>query len=169
MLFRSNGAHNVTAIAGTTTQKYWWESTGAAAKNMVFEQYQFHNLGTGTAANNTVSSSLTEQQLASFFSRANYSYKGKYLFQINGRYDGSSKFAPGNKWAFFPSTSIGWRLSEEDFLQSMGLFDNLKLRASYGSIGSHGIGPYGTLARIGTTFLYGFNDTRVGTDRKSVV
>ncbi|OFY56783.1 MAG: hypothetical protein A2X04_01110 [Bacteroidetes bacterium GWF2_41_9] len=130
---------------------------------MVFEQYQFHNLGTGTAANNTVSSSLSEQQLASLFSRLNYNYKGKYLLQVNGRADGSSKFAPGNKWAFFPSGSLGWRLSEESFIKDLGVFDDLKLRTSYGSIGSHGIGPYGTLARIGTTFTYGFNDARVGT------
>ena len=158
-----NDDHNLTAIAGTTTQKFTYETTGASAKNMVFEQYQFHNLGTGTAANNTVSSSLSEQQLVSFFSRINYNYKEKYLLQLNGRYDGSSKFAPGNKWAFFPSASIGWRLSQEDFIQDMGLFDNLKLRASYGSIGSQGVSPYSTLARIGTAFSYGFNDARVGT------
>ncbi|OFX39244.1 MAG: hypothetical protein A2X05_12520 [Bacteroidetes bacterium GWE2_41_25] len=158
-----NDVHNLTVIAGTTTQKYTYESTGASAKNMVFEQYQFHNLGTGTAANNTVSSSLSEQQLASLFSRLNYNYKGKYLLQVNGRADGSSKFAPGNKWAFFPSGSLGWRLSEESFIKDLGVFDDLKLRTSYGSIGSHGIGPYGTLARIGTTFTYGFNDARVGT------
>jgi TonB-linked SusC/RagA family outer membrane protein len=155
--------HNLTVLVGTSTQKSIYESTGAAAKNFVFDQFQFHNLGAGVQANNSVSSSQSQEQLQSFFSRINYNYKEKYLFQINGRYDGSSKFAPGNKWAFFPSASIGWRLSEEEFIRNMNLFDNLKLRGSYGSIGSHGISPYSTMSLIGSTFSYGFNDTKVGT------
>jgi len=155
--------HNVTFIAGTSTQKTAFESTGAGTMNFAFDQFQFHNLGAGVQANHTVSSSRSEQQLQSFLSRINYSFRDKYLLQINGRYDGSSKFAEGNKWAFFPSASIGWRLSEEDFIKNMNLFNNLKLRASYGSIGSHGISPYATLQLIGGAFSYGFNDTRYGT------
>ena len=158
-----NIVHNLTVVAGTTTQKSTYESTSASAKNFVFEQYGFDNLGAGVQANAGVGSSQSQQQLASFFGRANYNYKEKYLLQINGRYDGSSKFAPGNKWAFFPSGSLGWRLSQEDFIKNMNVFDELKLRASYGSIGSHGISAYGTMSLIGTAFSYGFNDTRVGT------
>lgn len=158
-----NDNHNVTFLVGTSTQKNKYESTGAGAKNFVFEQFQFHNLGAGVQANASVSSSLSEEQLVSFFSRLNYNYREKYLFQLNGRYDGSSKFAAGNKWAFFPSASVGWRVSEEEFIKNMNFFDNMKLRGSYGSIGSHGISPYSTMSLIGSTFSYGFNDTKVGT------
>jgi TonB-linked SusC/RagA family outer membrane protein len=157
-----NDSHNVTVLAGTSTQKFRYESTNAGTANFVFDQYQFHNLGAGVQANHSVGSSLSEQQLQSFFGRINYNFKGKYFLQVNGRYDGSSKFAPGNQWAFFPSASVGWRLSEESFMDG-SVFDNMKLRASYGSIGSHGINPYATQSLIGPTFSYGFNDVRVGT------
>ncbi len=158
-------SHNLTVMAGLSSQKQSYESTRAGTQNFVFEQYEFHNLGAGEQANHSVSSSQSEQQLQSFFSRINYNYQGKYLFQINGRYDGSSKFAPGNQWAFFPSASVGWRISEESFMSNMNLLNNMKLRGSYGSIGSHGIGPYSTLSVIRSAFSYGFNDVRVGTYR----
>ena len=160
-------SHNVTFIVGTSTQKNTYENTSAGSSAFVFEQFEFHNLGAGEQARKSVGSSLSEEQLQSFFSRLNYNYRDKYLLQVNGRYDGSSKFAPGNKWGFFPSASVGWRLSEEDFIQNTGLFDNMKLRGSYGSIGSHGISPYSTMALIGGAFSYGFNDTRVGTYQPS--
>ena len=158
-----NDSHNVTVLLGTSTQKNRYEGTYAASSNFVFEQYEFHNLGAGVQSDYRVSSSLSEQQLQSFFGRVNYNFRGKYLFQVNGRYDGSSKFAPDNRWAFFPSASIGWRLSEEAFMSGMSSIDNMKLRASYGSIGSHGISPYATNSLIGSTFSYGFNDIRIGT------
>lgn len=158
-----NDQHNITVMLGTSTQKTSFESTGAGTRNFVFEQFEFHNLGAGVQANHSVSSLQREEQLQSFFGRANYAFKGKYLLQLNGRFDGSSKFAPENRWAFFPSGSIGWRVSEEPFLRDMNLFDNMKFRASYGSIGSHGINPYATMSLIGGGFAYGFNSTRVGT------
>jgi TonB-dependent starch-binding outer membrane protein SusC len=154
--------HAVTLLLGTSTQKTTFESTGAGARNFAFEQYQFHNLAAGNPANHSVSSLERPEQLQSFFGRVNYNFNDKYLLQLNGRYDGSSKFADGNKWAFFPSASVGWRVSEEPFMEN-GLFDNMKFRASYGSIGSHGINPYATMSLIGSAFAYGFNNTRVGT------
>jgi len=158
-----NDQHHVTLLLGTSTQKTTFESTGAGARDFPLAQLEFHNLAAGSPTNFSVSSSLSEQQLQSFFGRVNYNFKDKYLFQVNGRYDGSSKFAPGNKWAFFPSASVGWRISEESFMENANLFDNMKLRASYGSIGSHGINPYATLSVIGNAFAYGFNNARVGT------
>ena len=65
------------------------------------------------------------------FFRLNYDYKSKYLFEVNGRYDGSSKYAKDDRWAFFPSTSVGWRVSEEGFFNSLrNVVDNLKIRFS---------------------------------------
>ena len=72
------------------------------------------------------------------FPRLNYNYKSKYLLEGNFRYDGSSKFQPENRWAFFWGVSGGWRLSEEEFVKKLNLFDELKLRLSYGTVGNQG-------------------------------
>ena len=68
----------------------------------------------------------------------NYNYKSKYLLEGNFRYDGSSKFQPENRWAFFGGVSGGWRISEEEFVKGLGVFDDLKLRLSYGTVGNQG-------------------------------
>lgn len=81
----------------------------------------------------------SQNRYRSWFGRVNYAYASRYLFEANFREDGSSKFAPGNRWGFFPSVSGGWRISEEPFAQNsfLKVFDNLKLRASYGELGNN--------------------------------
>jgi hypothetical protein len=74
---------------------------------------------------------------AGFFGRINYDYKGKYLLEMNGRYDGSSRYRKGNQWKFFPSISAGWNIASEDFMESINnIIGQLKLRFSYGSLGN---------------------------------
>ena len=80
--------------------------------------------------------------LISYLTRVNYEYAGKYLLGASIRRDGSSKFAPGNKWGNFPSVSAGWRVSEEAFMKTIPVISELKLRASYGTMGFNGIGDY---------------------------
>ncbi|MFV0593981.1 MAG: SusC/RagA family TonB-linked outer membrane protein [Draconibacterium sp.] len=81
-----------------------------------------------------------DNKLLSFFGRANYDYKGKYLFSATYRADGSSKFASGNRWGFFPSAALAWRISEESFMDGVSsTIDNLKLRVSYGTAGNNNI------------------------------
>ena len=81
--------------------------------------------------------------MLSYFGRVNYAYKGKYLLEANLRSDGSSRFAPGNRWGVFPSFSVGWRVSEEDFFSPLnGVINNLKLKASYGTLGNQVSGYY---------------------------
>ena len=81
--------------------------------------------------------------MLSYFGRVNYGYKGKYLFEANLRSDGSSRFAPGNRWGVFPSFSVGWRISEEDFYAPLkDVMNNLKLKASYGTLGNQVSGYY---------------------------
>ena len=82
--------------------------------------------------------------LVSFLGRANYSLMNKYLFTASFRRDGSSKFAPGNKWSNFASGAIAWRASEEEFIKRLNIFSNLKVRASYGQTGNQAIGAYAT-------------------------
>ena len=80
------------------------------------------------------------------FSVWNYAFKDRYLLEVNGRYDGSSKFPTDQQWAFFPSVSGGWRVSEEAFWKvNPDLFSNLKIRASYGSLGNGNVSPYSFL------------------------
>ncbi len=155
--------HNVTAIAGASAQEFKAESTSANARDFPFDSYEFHNLGAGAITTRGVGSGFSTESLQSVFSRVNYDYNGKYFIQLNARYDGSSKFASGNKWAFFPSTAVAWRLSDESFIRDLNIFDNAKLRISYGSIGSHGISRYATMQRIGNeSYSYTFNDVSVG-------
>jgi hypothetical protein len=93
-------------------------------------------------SNPTATSSLDESSLISYVGRLNYEYAGKYLLSGSIRRDGSSRFAPGNKWGTFPFLSLGWRISEEEFLKSIPQISELKIRASYGQTGFNGIGSY---------------------------
>lgn len=89
-----------------------------------------------------------DQKLLSFFGRANYDYKGRYLISATFRADGSSKFAKGNRWGYFPSAAIAWRISEESFMESISsVLNNLKLRFSYGTAGNNNI-PSNQIAQV---------------------
>jgi TonB-linked SusC/RagA family outer membrane protein len=87
--------------------------------------------------------------LAGIFARANYDYKGRYLLEVSGRYDGTSRFESDSRWGWFPSASAGWRISEEPFFESARhMIDNLKLRASFGSLGNQNVSSYYTYLRL---------------------
>ena len=146
----------LTVLGGFTLQKFRLEDNVSQAFEFSNDVTGFNNLGFGSNPNrNVVSSDYDAFQLVSWLGRVNYSYKDKYLLTAVGRVDGSSRFAPGNKYAFFPSVAFGWRLSEENFIQELGVFDNLKFRASYGLSGSQAIESFRTLAVLdnaNTTF-----------------
>lgn len=149
-------ADHLTLLAGFTLQKTQFESSFAQSQGLSNDVTGFNNLAFGAdPTRNEVGSSFNSFQLVSYLGRANYSLNEKFLFTVVGRLDGSSRFAPGNKYAFFPSAAFAWRLIEEDFIQSMDLFSNLKFRASYGLSGSQAIPSYRTLAVLNaanTTF-----------------
>ena len=96
----------------------------------------------------SIGSSLIERSILSYMGRVNYTFNEKYLVTLTGRSDGASQLAEGNKWAFFPSVAIGWRLADEGFIKNLNLFSNLKLRASYGQVGNAGVNPYSTQANL---------------------
>ena len=98
-----------------------------------------------------ISGSLSQNVLISYLARASYEFNGKYLLGASFRRDGSSRFAPGNKWGTFPSVSAGWRISEEKFLKNVPAISELKLRASYGSMGFNGIGDYAWQVAVSQT------------------
>lgn len=106
----------------------------------LFEQATNIALTTGS---DQINSQYTKWRIGGGFFRANYVYADRYLFEVNGRYDGSSKFPTNQQWAFFPSASIGWRVSQEPWWHiDEKAISNLKLRASYGSLGNGNIQPY---------------------------
>lgn len=128
-------ALNVTAVAEKQTfRSSTLSATGYRPNNDVEVLQGISNPG--------VTTSLDENSLISYVGRVNYDYGGKYLLSASVRRDGSSRFAPGNKWGTFPSVSAGWRISEEAFMKSMPNVSELKLRASYGETGFNGIGSY---------------------------
>lgn len=105
-----------------------------------------------------VRSSYMSNKLISFTGRINYNYKGKYLLSLTGRSDGSSKLAPGNKWAFFPSVAGAWRIGDEDFMKGQHFFSDLKIRASYGIAGNDAVPPYATASYL-SKIPFSYDDT----------
>lgn len=139
--------HNITALGGASFQKFSAESVSAEAYGITSDATKFNNLGLGSdPTRNIVGSSYDAFQIVSFFGRLNYAYKSKYLLTLVGRTDGSSRFAPGNKYEFYPSVAAAWKISEEAFMRDISWLNDLKLRTSYGRSGSQGIDSYRTLA-----------------------
>ncbi|MEQ9290164.1 MAG: TonB-dependent receptor [Cyclobacteriaceae bacterium] len=127
------------------------------------DQYPLENyevLNVGSTANQTANGSAAEWALMSYFSRVNYNFKEKYLFEANVRIDGSSRFAEGYKYGLFPSFSAGWRISEEAFMSDVSStwLYNLKLRASWGRLGNQSIGNYPFASGVSTGLDYVFGN-----------
>ena len=104
------------------------------------------------------STSRSQEILASGFTRLNYTFKNRYLVTFTARADGASKFAKGHRWGFFPSGAVSWKLEEEPWIKSLGFFDQLKLRASYGSTGNNAsVGIYDAYGSYGASYMYNGN------------
>ncbi|GAB2633085.1 TonB-dependent receptor [Belliella aquatica] len=123
------------------------------------DQFLFYNMGAGPDVRD-VTSGFSKQTLESYTARVNYNLKDKYLFTFTGRYDGSSILSEGNKWAFFPSAAVAWRVSDEIFMQGQNAVEDLKIRFSYGQTGNNGGG--GGLAPLGSQSLIGNAFTNLG-------
>lgn len=153
---RAFGAHNLDALVGYTAQKFRQDFGSVTATGFANDKVQTLNAGTQF----NTGFDLQEWSLASFVSRLNYNYKGKYLLSASFRRDGSSRFAPNTKYGNFPAISAGWNVSDEPFMASVPVISNLKLRAGYGLNGNFNIGNYGYLART-TATNYPFGNTLV--------
>jgi len=145
------GDHSISGVLGISWSRYRWENLNASNNNYFDDFYKWHNLAVGTAPRPNPTSSDGQNSLNSYFARANYSYRGKYLLTLTGRMDGSSKFGADSKYGFFPSGSVAWRLSEEDFMKNISVLSNLKLRFSVGQTGNQEIGSYVTQTFISST------------------
>lgn len=107
------------------------------------DKLSYHAMDKGSGTK-TIESTYTESSLVSVATRLNYSYKGRYMATATIRADGSSRFAKGNRWGWFPSAAVAWRMSEENFMKDVRWLDNLKLRLSYGITGNNNVDDYVT-------------------------
>lgn len=146
---RFASVHQVEALAGFSAQENRWENVVASASGFPFDVYESWNLGASTAAARKSASSLQIWSMNSYIGRIVYTFNNKYIVTGNFRADGSSRFGANNKWGFFPSVATAWKASEEKFIQDLNVFDDLKLRASYGLAGNaNALGIYSTQARM---------------------
>jgi TonB-linked SusC/RagA family outer membrane protein len=129
--------HQVTFLVGQSAQEFNYSNVEAARSQYLRNDLQTINVGPiNSLLTNAGTLDPTPPRLASYFSRLNYEFAGKYIFQAVVRYDGTSRLQPGEKFGFFPGVSAGWRISEEGFLQGNSSISNLKLRAGYGRVGN---------------------------------
>ena len=142
------GKQAVNALLGFTTQQFKNESLFAYAFDFPDSRTGYHNIAAGLKPQKS-SNGESQWSLISYLGRINYSLFDKYLFTATGRIDGSSKFADGKKYGFFPSGAFAWKAIKEDFMQDVKFISDLKFRASYGVIGNQAIPPYQSLALIG--------------------
>lgn len=145
---------NIHILAGYSQEANKSEWIQAFRDN--FPNNALYEINAGAASNQQSTGSASEWALRSFFGRINYDFRGKYLIEANARYDGSSRFPENKRYGLFPSASIGWRLSEEDFFD-VSWIDDLKIRGSLGELGNQNIGnyPYQQLLSLGLNAPFG--------------
>ena len=135
------GEHNVNALAGYSFQQFNKEGLWLGNSDFLTDAFIYNNMGAGQYVKPTVGSNATKREVASFFGRVNYSYKDRYLLTATVRADGTSDFAPGNRWGYFPSVSAGWVFTDEPFMESLKSWWSMgKVRLSYGQTGNANIG-----------------------------
>lgn len=149
--------HSFKLLGGFTWQKTNNEYTQSQADGFPNDAVSFNNLSLGDAELYWVNSEYNQRTLVSGLGRLNYGYQGKYLLTLVGRYDGSSVFEVGNKYAFFPSAGLAWNIDEEDFMVNNDVINRLKVRASYGIVGEQGVNSYNSIAVYNNTTTI-FND-----------
>ena len=140
------GDHNIAATLGGNFDDYNGSTLAITQKGSLSDNLSFIGLMTNEEGFNNIekaSQSISSYRTLGFFARVNYDYKGKYLLELSGRYDGSSRFPVNHRWGFFPSASVGWRISEEPFWKPMKNWWNMaKIRLSYGSLGNQQVSNY---------------------------
>jgi TonB-linked SusC/RagA family outer membrane protein len=150
--------HHILATAATETYKGRQERYYQGGQDLELNNFWWYGLRTSSAANLTITDPtidnlpFVKNTQVGFIGRLHYGYKGKYLATVTGRYDGASQLR--EKWDFFPSASLAWRLSEENFMQNINTISNLKLRLGYGVTGNQSVKPYSSLGGISEYSMY---------------
>lgn len=142
--------HGLKVLGGYSYQDFSNSGIDVSNKNFTSDALTYNSLQDGTYMSESegrlgMSSYKNDARLVGFFSRVSYDYERKYLFTASLRYEGSSKFGANNKWGYFPGVSLGWRISEENFLSSIGWINELKVRTDYGITGNQDFSSYKSL------------------------
>lgn len=163
--------HHIAATLGANYDDYHSTQLTAKQKGSLSETLSYINKAAAAVDENgnllgieTLAESNSAYRTLGFFARVNYDWKGRYLLELSGRYDGSSRFPKGHRWGFFPSASAGWRISEEPFWEKIRpVVSNAKLRLSYGTLGNQQVSNYYYWDTISTGSLsYTFDGTKAG-------
>lgn len=155
------GKHRMNAMVGYSYQYYKYEQNYANNYNFPTDFFQWNNLGIGQALKEGKAgmvSSASENTLIGFFARVSYAYDNRYNLLVSVRREGSSKFGDNNKWGTFPSASLGWTISNEEFMKGITWLNNLKLRAGFGITGVIPNDPYISLTKYAYGSSYYYSD-----------
>lgn len=157
---RTENSHNISLLTGYSYEDYHYQNSGAQSRQFVTNFFDYNNLGAGEILRSgDVWSGANMHKLISFFGRANYSFKDRYILSTSLRRDGSSKFGKNNKWGLFPSVSMAWNIMQEEFI-SKNVINDLKLRVGYGAVGNQdGLNPYQTIQLYAPSGRYYDNGT----------
>lgn len=163
------GRHSIMAMAGSSAEKNRYEYIYTAKQGMANNDERLQILNAGTI-NPQSNGYVSITSLNSYFGRAFYSYDNKYMLTVNMRWDGSSQFASGNRWGFFPSISGGWNFSEEHFMENIDWLSQGKLRLGWGEIGNQTIplGAYLNTFGDGGYYIFGNKNTSLSGGRIQV-
>lgn len=152
-----NDVHHLTVLLGTSAQENRYDFINGSVKQFASEVTQQLDNG---VAQPTLHGNASDWALMSYIGRVNYGYDDRFILTGTVRRDGSSRFGPGNRWGIFPSGSVAWRISEENFFSDVDFVNDLKLRAGYGVTGNQEIGNYSFASAL-QTIQYNFNDQLV--------
>jgi len=155
------GEHRISLLGGSTWEKFENMYQRSYATGFLSDVTNTNLLQSGNPLTYQVNTSKNVYKLQSFIGRANYVYKDKYLLTATIRRDGTSRFSEENKYAIFPSVALGWRITEESFMDNISQISNLKLKFGYGQMGNEGIGNFETIS----TFVAGGNTVLGGVEQ----
>ena len=154
-------AHHLTVMAGGNLEYSYRKNLSTVGYNLLTDElndFDLVGLNGDGIKEFMASGGQSEYALLGFFGRINYDYKGRYLLEVSGRYDGTSRFAKGSRWGLFPSASAGWRISEEAwFAPAKNVVSKLKLLLSYGSLGNQNVAAYKFIRKVETHDFAGFS------------
>lgn len=153
--------HRLNLMGAYEVYSYTFESSEVQSSNFPIQNSGVNDIAMGSIIQLNVSDKWRNNR-TSFISRANYSFKNRYLLTLTMRADGSDKFGPGNKWGYFPSGSIAWKISDENFMKGVDWIKDLKLRLSYGKTGNERIPPYTYLAAMEKSYYGTLGASQLG-------
>ena len=153
----SFGKHNIDALAGYTRQRFFNSGSNVGVRGFTTDFFTYNNIDAGTDRFSS-GSFASESGIESLLFRLNYNFDSRYRLTLSGRRDGATAFAADDKYGFFPSIALAWSASNEKFIESLNVFDELKFRASLGTLGNPAAGGT-SLARLGAGFTYLFGNS----------